>query len=245
MPTNPHIFSIGFDGPNRVGKGMQCDLLQARLTSHGIPSLVVRGDGSRTGLGETTGDPVSAWWQDINRWLRTPAADTETWNRTSYRLARELIVWRDRALPCLVRQRGKSVGVLIVDRSLPSRTMVLRAAGVTDVANNLYTLQMPSRGRKIDPFLVCPDMIFLLTAPLHVLLDRLDPADPKYAFRKELILRTRRWFEDAEKYIPAVLRDRIVHLDGSHDATMIFSEVLVMLRARLGIDLAEEGSVGT
>ena len=240
MSTLSHsqrIITVGFDGPNRVGKGTQCELLQAWLTQRDIPSLIVRGDGSRTGLGTSRGDPVSVWWQTVNLWLRTSAATTDDWNHTSYRLARELIVWRDRVLPCIVRQQGKQLGVLIVDRSLPSRTMVLRAAGVSNIADRLYTLNQPSRGRQIDPRLVCPDVIFVFTAPYEVLINRLDQADLKYAFRKQLINDTHSWFADVEHYLPAPLQDRVVHMDGTQDAARIFTEVCATLKTRLAWDV--------
>ena len=39
------IISIGFDGPNRVGKGTQGALMRRYLAEHNIPALIIRGDG--------------------------------------------------------------------------------------------------------------------------------------------------------------------------------------------------------
>src|SRR5512136_3014603 len=122
--TQVEIISIGFEGPNRVGKGTQCALLRDWLAERAIPSLIVRGDGSRTGSGERSEDPPSPWWQAVNRRLHGLPVNYEEWNLAAYRLARELVVWRDRVLPRLVKAQGQHMGVLLVDRSLLSRTMI-------------------------------------------------------------------------------------------------------------------------
>jgi thymidylate kinase len=121
----PRIISIGFEGPNRVGKGTQIELLSSQLDKMEIPYLVVRGDGSRTNEGNQAGDPVSEWWSKTLPLLKKPEnKDTELWNESSTRLARELIVFRDRILPNIAQLNNKPLAVLLVDRTLLSRTMV-------------------------------------------------------------------------------------------------------------------------
>ncbi len=228
------IISIGFDGPNRAGKGTQCARLHAWLTAQGVPALIIRGDGSRTGQGDSPGDPLSAWWQAANRWLRTPEASYTDWNLTSYRLARELLVWRDRTLPRQVRAWGQSWGVLLIDRSLLSRTMVLRAMQLPNVAENLYpeAARPKGKGRRLTPSQVCPDVLFNLTAPREILLTRLTPNDPKYAFRKGLIEQTAPWFTDAIEFIPPPLRPRVVNLNAARPVEIIFADILAVLKDR-------------
>jgi hypothetical protein len=232
--TRVEIISIGFEGPNRAGKGTQCALLRNWLTERGIPSLIVRGDGSRTGSGERPEDPPSPWWQAVNRRLHPHdhelPADYEAWNRAAYRLARELVVWRDRVLPGLVRAQGRRLGVLLVDRSLLSRTMIPRAMGATDVTGALYAERYTTKGRRISPELVCPDLIVNLTAPRRVLVSRLDPGDPKFEFRKRLIEGTCDWFGDAVAYIPRHLRSRVVKVDASEEADRVFRRVLSLVQ---------------
>jgi thymidylate kinase len=223
------IITVGFDGPNRVGKGTQSIRLQKWLADHEIPSLIIRGAGSRQGCGHQPGDPKSLWWQEINRWLHTPPASCHDWNITAYRLAREMLVWRDRVLPNWVKSSGKELGVLIVDRSLLSRTMIPRAMGVADIAHNLYPEQARLKGRRIWPHLVCPDLIFNLTAPLRILKARLNPDDPKYEFRKKIINDTYPWFKDAVTYLPESLQSRVVEIDSSREIEVVFSNVLAVL----------------
>jgi len=226
------IISIGFDGPNRAGKGTQCALLRDWLAEHAIPALIVRGDGSRTGSGERPEDPPSPWWQAVNRRLYGLPVNYEEWNLAAYRLARELVVWRDRVLPRLARTQGRRLGVLLVDRSLLSRTMILRAMGAPDVAGNLYAERYRAKGRRISPGLVCPDLILNLIAPRRVLASRLDPGDPKVEFRKRLIDDTCDWFGDAVAYIPRQLRSRVVEVDASEEVEGVFRHIVSILQAR-------------
>ncbi len=231
--TKVEIISIGLEGPNRAGKGTQCALLQDWLAERAVPSLIVRGDGSRTGSGEQPGDPPSAWWQAANRCLHAIhdlPVDYEEWNRAAYRLARELVVWRDRVLPRLVERQGQRLGVLLVDRSLLSRTMIPRAMGATDVAGALYAERYRTKGRRISPDLVCPDLIVNLTAPRRVLAARLDPGDPKFEFRKRLIEETCDWFGDAVAYIPRRLRPRVVKVDASEETERVFRRVVSLVQ---------------
>lgn len=47
----PKIFSLGFEGAHRSGKGTQIELLSRSLEDKRIPFLIVRGDGSRPNKG--------------------------------------------------------------------------------------------------------------------------------------------------------------------------------------------------
>ena len=133
------IITIGLDGPNRVGKGTQAKRLQQWFQSQQIPALIVRGAGTRPGLGQEKGDPESQWWQSINQWIRTPQATFHDWDVTSARLARELIVWRDRMLPKCARKNEKQTAVLLIDRTLLSRTITLRLRNVNNIEQNLVS----------------------------------------------------------------------------------------------------------
>lgn len=209
------ILTLGFEGPNRVGKGTQCALLQAWLTRQGIPSLLVRGDGSRAGKGATPGDPPSRWWQQMDIWLHSSQATYHDWNVAAVRLARELLIWRERVLPRYIAAQGVPYVVLLVDRSLLSRAMLLRAMQPDDPSPDLYPAEAQTKGRKITSEAVCPDLIFALNAPREVLLSRLSPLDPKYAFRRRLIEETSEGFRDVVRYLPEGLQDRVVNVDAA------------------------------
>ncbi len=213
----PKVISIGFDGPNRAGKGTQIELLSNRLEQIGVPFLVVRGDGSRPNQGEHIGDPISEWWSKTMPILKKPEhKDGELWNESSARLARELIVFRHRILPNIAAKNNKPVAVLLVDRTILSRTIVPRSQGKADIPNNLYPTDS-----KIDVNKVCPDLIFNITVDKETLLSRLDENDPKYEFRKNLILEKYDWYLDAHQYIPEELQDRIIQIDGTSDPDTI------------------------
>lgn len=221
MMEKPTIISIGFEGPNRSGKGTQIELISNQLKEKGIPYLVVRGDGSRPNQGEHKGDPISEWWSKVIPLLKNPEnKDSDLWNISSSRLARELIVFRDRILPNIAKENESPVAVLLIDRTLLSRTMVPRSQGTKDIANNLYP-----KNSKFTSVEVCPDVIFNIVVDKETLLNRLDINDPKYEFRKKLILEKYFWYLNAHEYIPEELRDRVIQIDGSSDPNKINIEI--------------------
>ncbi len=224
------IITIGLDGPNRVGKGTQAKLLQQWFQSQQIPVVIIRGAGTRPGLGQEKGDPESEWWQSVNQWIRTSKATYHDWDMTSARLARELIIWRDRILPRWVRESEKQTAVLIIDRTLLSRTITLRLREEINIADKLYPADAFGKRQPVTAIDVCPDVIFQLLAPKALLLSRLAPDDPKYEFRKRLIETTTEHFYDAEQFIPTQLQKRIIKVDASHPRKQVFNYILDHLR---------------
>ena len=225
------IITIGLDGPNRVGKGTQAKLIQQWFQSQQIPALIIRGAGTRPGLGQEKGDPESAWWQSVNQWIRTPKATYHDWDMTSARLARELLIWRDRILPRCAQKNERQTAVLIIDRTLLSRTITLRLRAETNIADKLYPPEAFGKRQPITSVEVCPDILFQLLAPKELLLSRLEPNDPKYAFRKRLIETTTDYFYDAEQFIPTQLQKRIKKLDASLSIGQLFSHILDHLKS--------------
>lgn len=55
----PKPVFVGLDGLHRAGKGTQAALLRAAISENGGRSIIVRGDGTRDGLGLSEGDPYS------------------------------------------------------------------------------------------------------------------------------------------------------------------------------------------
>lgn len=227
------IITIGFEGPHRVGKGTQCEKVRDWLLQLGIPVLIVRGAGSRSGLGKDVSDPVSPWWQELNSGLHDASANFDEWDLAAHRIGRELLVWRDRVLPGMVRAQGKNFGVLLVDRSLLSRTMTLRARKQDDIANHLYINRPEYKGRNLSANAVCPDLILNFGAPTEVLLKRLAPDDPKYTFRRRLIEECSEWYVDAVSFLPVELQSRVVNIDANRSPDIVFSEVMAILQAQI------------
>jgi hypothetical protein len=151
----------------------------------------------------------------MNGWLHSSQATYHDWNVAAVRLARELLVWRDCVLPRCVAAQGAPFGVLLVDRSLLSRAMLVRAMRPGDPSPPLYPEEAQTRGQRITPEAVCPDLIFTLIAPREVLLSRLSPLDPKVGFRRKLIEETSGRFQDVVQYLPEELQDRVVEVDAA------------------------------
>lgn len=221
------IVTIGFEGPNRVGKGTQINLLAHYLTNQEIPFLVIRGDGSRSASG-LPGDPFSFWWSEMNKKLRTTARLSD-WDLAACRLAREMIVWRDRVLLRMMRRPGKEFGCLLIDRSIISRSHVTREAGSLN-PDDLYPQRFFAR-IKITYETVCPDIIFSLSASKDVLRARLDPDDPKYDFRKLLIETKSDWYEDVAMF-PEHIQQRIIRVDSTKAQDLVARKILCLLRKR-------------
>lgn len=234
----PRIATIGFEGPNRVGKSTQSELLKTHLEEQGIPVVIVRGDGSRSGQGDSFGNPESDTWKEIDSNLRNEGADLEEWNKSSYRIARELLVWRDRVLPNFVRELDSQAGVLLIDRSLLARTLVPREMGTPE---RLYDEDMrpenpvtgDKKGRSITAEDVAPDVIVQFIAPKDTLLSRLgDGQDEKSQLRRRLLEERYDWYLDAQNYLPEGLTDRIVRIDATGDPEEVFDIVLKTLVER-------------
>lgn len=219
---------IGFEGPNRVGKGTQIARLYRYLEDKNVPCLIIRGSGSRPALGTHTGDPLSQWWFRINQSLKT-TGNLDMWQISANRLAREYILWRNFFFPRILRRRRAQHGILLVDRTVLSQFMILRETGVTDW-NKLYPDTAQSLGRKITGDIVCPDIIINLVASKETLLSRLDPSDPKHDFRKLLIETKSHWFLDTVTMLPQHVQDKI-HLVGADDTPdAIFGRILNILQ---------------
>jgi thymidylate kinase len=125
MIEQHNIKTIAFEGLHRSGKGTQIEILNKKLEELGIPSIIIRGAGSRPNSDEHIGDPYSSWWEDHLKVLRSAGVKKEDWNDGSRRLARELIIFRDRVLPKLLIESGKKEAVLLIDRSILSHLAIL------------------------------------------------------------------------------------------------------------------------
>jgi thymidylate kinase len=229
----PKIISLGFEGSHRSGKGTQIELLSSEFERNGIPFLVVRGDGSRPNEGKHSGDPVSEWWSNMLPELRKENADLEDWNQSSYRLARELVVFRDRVLPGLCELSESNLAFLLVDRSILSRTMIPRELESAPTENSLYPPYPGARGPVITPEKVCPDLLFNFIAEAETLLCRLDPSDPKYIIRKRNIENKASWYMNAVEFIPESLRSRVINIDAEASPEHIQQEIREILMNKI------------
>ena len=230
---SPEIFSIGFEGSHRSGKETQIELIKEKLEKLQIPFIIVRGAGSRPNEGKYTGDPISEWWTKKLPLLRREGASIEDWKDSSYRLVRELMVFRDRILPHILKESGSNIAFLLVDRSILSETMISRENRNENGEINLYPDSAKMKGKIITAETVCPDILFNFIADKEILLSRLDKNDPKYEFRKRLIEQKADWYKNAKDYIPEDLRDRIIDIDASKTPQEIHNEIMKFLSEKI------------
>lgn len=223
------IIAVGFEGPNRVGKGTQIKLLTSHLVNFGAVTLSIKGDGSRPASGKK-GDPRSQWWSDINKTIHH-SASPELWDKAACRLSREFLIWRNRWLPKTMELEGAKVGYLLIDRTILSRC-AFSLENAKDEIDNLYAADHRLVKRGIGYLTLCPDVIIRLTAPKKHLLKRLDKSDPKYSFRRALIERPVDWYERAHKTFPTNIRERIITIESIAAPDAVFERVVIALKER-------------
>lgn len=214
---------VGFDGLHRSGKGTQAELLARALDEQHTRSVILRGDGTREGAGQSPGDPYSKEWQERNHRLKTVDRTVEGWNQSAYILAREL---HDR-----IQNAGQEEAI-IVDRTLISRAAFLLHRGVTahgataELADLYPDHQDVAEEEAFDLDAIVPDVIFDLQADSpEDLLSRLDPDDPKYEFRAQNI---RGGFETAQiasQHLPASVQARVETLDAMEPLQTVHEKV--------------------
>ncbi len=230
MKNEKKIFTIAFEGESRVGKGTQIEMIKNKLRKMGIPCISIRGEGYRNGEGNSEDDPASDYWKKISEMLKNGIDKYESWNEASYRLARELLVWRDRILSREIDKSIKPFGVLLIDRSLISNSILKTLQkkpqpGYTFRSDELYPKHLQNR-KKITTEMVSPDIIFELIAPKEVLLSRLDKNHPEYEFKKNNIENKYNLYLEAKKHLPKEIQDIIVPIDSSGAPEEVFSKIL-------------------
>ncbi|MES2668517.1 MAG: hypothetical protein V4644_02425 [Patescibacteria group bacterium] len=151
-------------------------------------------------------------------------ADLDAWDQSCVRLAREYLLWREYFFPKMLRKLGSPHGVILVDRTILSRFMLIRERGDFDW-KNLFPNWAKSAGRLIDADLISPEIIFNLSAPKEELLKRLDIADPKYDFRKLLITKKSDWFSDSVLLLPPHIQERIISITSVGDPSLVFHQI--------------------
>jgi thymidylate kinase len=185
-----HIPIIGFDGNHRVGKGTQIDLLSISLADQGIRSLILRGDGSRPGLGSSEGDPYSPWWQNFKEYVKEFENEYDAWRIGARRLLGE-------AATKITSIDDNMTTVVLFDRSRISRTQMTLKEGLPVNYGTMYRNDGNDEYNDADLQTLVPDVTVYMHAPASVLLGRLSPQDPKYEFRRKNIIGSQDSFDEA------------------------------------------------
>lgn len=232
MKKENKIFSIAFEGPHQAGKDVQIGLLRSELEKAGIPCLSIRGEGYRQGSGASSADRESDVWKKISGELNDVknGAEWGRWDEASYRLARELIVWRERILSGKIDKALAPFGVLLIDRSLVSKatlkSLQLEPPPEKIFSNEeLYPPESQHR-KKVTVDMVVPDLIVELSAPKEVLLTRLSAGDPNYDFKRDNIENKYEQYTEAKEHLPEEIKRRIVNIDSSGKPEEVYQNIL-------------------
>lgn len=214
---------IGFDGLHRVGKGTQATMLLNHIEERGNTAIIMRGDGTREGLGVTDGDPYSPEWQERSHRLKTYDRTVGSWNLASYILVRELhdAIYSPTA-----------PDTIIVDRSILSRAAFLIHRGVAQVGSELSLEDLYPDDSEGSPLVeaTIPDVLFdMQVGEPGVLLDRLDINDPKFDFRAENIRGGFAAAREAVNYLPSTIKNRVEFIDAGHEPEAIHNYIVSLL----------------
>lgn len=195
--TNKKVRSIGFDGLHRCGKGIQILLLKDYLERGNVKVVVVRGDGTRKGLGLSLGDSYSTWWQDhyesFFRENRTPEKKKYLSDLVYSRLMREARYAMHKL------ERNSQEGALLMDRTFVSRWFVKRQQDNSISLEDAVLVVDPDNHRRMEP--VIPYRTYIINVQLDELLKRVEnstDSPEKKQFRLNNLVR---YFRDFEKLI--------------------------------------------
>lgn len=220
------IKTIGFEGLHRSGKGTQIDLLKKHIEDIGIPCVTIRGGGSRTNTGIEIGDKYSAWWQNHLVKLKSSGVIKEDWIEGSRRLAREVILFRNKFLPELAAELGSDRAVLLIDRSILSHMAMLDSSDLNQIDISAVYGERDVNNRKLPITAdVFPDIIFYLKASPETLYSRLDANDPKYQFRKKNIDENTTSFDESIRILPIELKKKIIEIDANRSVDEVSAEI--------------------
>jgi hypothetical protein len=165
---------VGFDGIHRAGKGTQISLLRDSLNGFNGLSVVARGDGTRRGINSSNFDYNSSWW--AGRWDYFHSKMSRelalfNLNLRFQRLNREAKVLYH-SLEKKMKIENKDLGLLLLDRTLPSRYATMRYFYPDISFEDSIKSINPKNNRDVYP--IMPDIVFILHAPKDILLRRLE-----------------------------------------------------------------------
>jgi dTMP kinase len=206
----PRLPFITFEGSEGSGKSTQADRLAARLQQCGIPCVLTREPGG-TPIGETIRDLLQ--FAPHNS-MMTPETELLLFAASRSQLVRELI------RPSL--ERGMCV---IADRFFDSTTVYQGAARKLD-------RQMIER---LNTFAVgdcLPDVTFVLNVDATTAEERMQHAGRKADRMEQQPAEFYEQVREGYRDLAAREPDRVILIDGSHEAEEIEKEIWAMISAR-------------
>lgn len=210
---------VGFEGLHRSGKGTQIALLSAYLSVIRLPFAVIRGDGTRRGLGNEPYDPESSWWQDNYSYFFQKEESLEDQiqrrNLLYQRLCREAGYYSNRKLPQMVKPFDSDRAFLLMDRTFLSRLFAMRQILPKISLDEALTSVNPKNNKKIQP--VIPQVTFMLHVPEETLITRCDQSTDqpdKMEFRRNNLFKYSGLYEQVVNEVGSDPRFNIQVIDG-------------------------------
>ena len=179
---------IAFDGNHRIGKGTQIGIVGDALKKEGYRPHILRGDGSRPGLGLEENDPHSEYWAEFKEYATRQENLFDAWREGARYLVGEAVVKRQ-----LLGQHD----IVLFDRSVLSRTQMTLKEGIEPTFWNMYMNRGVEGVSDDDIRGLNPDLLVYLAADSSIMSERLDPSDPKYEFRRANIVSSNEYFNAA------------------------------------------------
>lgn len=219
------LLVVSFDGLNRSGKGTQIGLLKDYLESRNFQVEVLRGDGSRPGIGSTSFyDPASNFWQN---WQKKENKSIDDWIYASRILSYE------NYLKCIefsaeVKEKDQA-GAILLDRSHISTWYMLRKKDPNTPF--VDSLKEPT---------VLPDIYFNLSVPKETLLARNSDDNPdKAEFRKRVVSTSYDKWTSTMRMVPKDIEMYV--MDGTQDKEYINCQVINVVETKLSIYNENDG----
>ena len=187
--------------------------MKERFQRAGLHPHVMRGDGSRPGLGDHEDDPSSEWWRNFKEHIKGFENEYDAWRIGARRLLGEVAVKCSDLI-------ADPKAIILLDRSQLSRIQMTMKEGLEPTFENMYRNVGNDTIEDSNIRLLSPDLIIYLHVPTNVLLKRLTTDDPKYEFRHNNILQSANYYEEAFANLKKQ-NNEVVRINGDQDIQTI------------------------